>query len=148
MREIIKISSNPELLEKASIWFNSKWGVPVEAYRESMQENLSGAAVPQWYVVMENGGIIAGAGVIENDFHKRKDLAPNICAVFTEENYRHQGLMRKLLDHICTELKEGGVKNVYLLTDHTGFYEKCGFSFLCMVEEEGGGSSRCYERRL
>ena len=28
---------------------------------------------------------ISGAGVIENDFHDRKDLTPNLCALFVEE---------------------------------------------------------------
>ena len=29
-------------------------------------------------------------GVIENDFHDRKDLTPNVCAVYTEEDCRCQ----------------------------------------------------------
>ena len=39
-------------------------------------------AVPQWYVVLEGDNIIGGCGVIENDFHNRKDLTPNVCAVY------------------------------------------------------------------
>lgn len=35
-------------------------------------------------------------GVIENDFHDRKDLTPNVCAVYTEE-YRCQGVCRKYI---------------------------------------------------
>lgn len=31
------------------------------------------AAVPQWYLAMEGEWIIGGMGVIENDFHDRKD---------------------------------------------------------------------------
>lgn len=31
-------------------------------------------------------------GSIENDFHDRKDLTPNICAVYTEEAYRGRGI--------------------------------------------------------
>lgn len=50
------------------------------------------AAVPQWYVTLGGQGeILAGAGVIENDFHNRKDLSPNLCALFVEAPYRCQG---------------------------------------------------------
>ena len=37
-----------------------------------------------WYLCMLNNQIIAGVGVIENDFHDRKDLTPNICAMYVE----------------------------------------------------------------
>jgi len=49
-------------------------------------------AVPQWYVVVQGDKIIAGLGVIENDFHDRKDLSPNVCAVYVEEAYRCRGI--------------------------------------------------------
>ena len=39
-----------------------------------------------------------GAGVIENDFHDRKDLTPNVCAVYVEEHCRCQGIAGKLLE--------------------------------------------------
>ncbi len=40
---------------------------------------------------VSGGQIIGGIGVIENDFHDRKDLAPNVCAVYTEEDRRGDG---------------------------------------------------------
>lgn len=51
-----------------------------------------------------------------------------------------------MLDFVCRDLAAFGVKTVYLLTDHTGFYEKCGWSFLCMAEEDGGGFTRIYQK--
>lgn len=41
--------------------------------------------------------IIGGMGVIKNDFHDKKDLTPNVCAVYTEESYRKQGIAGVLL---------------------------------------------------
>ena len=42
--------------------------------------------ITQWYVIVDGQrNIIAGAGVIENDFHDRKDLTPDLCALFVEE---------------------------------------------------------------
>lgn len=31
-----------------------------------------------------------------------------------------------------------GVDTLYLVTDHTSFYERYGWEFLCMVQEEDG----------
>ena len=84
--EILKLREHSELASEAAEWFHSKWHIPVEEYTKSIQECLSGGCVPQWYVAVENGQIIGGIGVIENDFHDRKDLTPNVCAVYVEEN--------------------------------------------------------------
>ena len=136
----------PERLEEAAGWFHEKWGIPLEAYRESMQACVKGQTlVPQWYMVLdEQQHMVAGAGVIENDFHDRPDLHPNVCAVFVEAPYRLQGMARDLLDFVRTDMAHMGVKRLYLVTDHTSFYEKCGWSFLTMVHDRKGVPARMY----
>ncbi len=95
------------------------------------------SAVPRWYVISEGENIIAGIGVIENDFHDRRDLTPNVCAVYVEEKYRNQGIAWKMLDFVCKEFKAMGIETLYLVTDHTNFYERYGWKFLCMVQGDG-----------
>ena len=90
-----------------------------------MQQCLAGNhPVPQWYLALEQDRIIGGLGVIENDFHNRKDLTPNVCAVYTEEDHRLQGIAGALLARVCSDMKEQGIDTLYLLTDHTSFYER------------------------
>lgn len=91
---------------------------------------------------------MGGLGVIENDFHKRQDLRPNIYAVYVEKAWRGQGMARALLAYACTALAEMGEKEVFLLTDHVGFYEACGWEFWCMAEELNGGRARVYRKAL
>lgn len=106
------------------------------AYKESMQAAVENHnSIPQWYIVVEGNEIVAGAGVIENDFHKRKDLTPNLCALYVEEEYRCKGIVGKILDYVCNDMKEMGIETLYLITEHTSFYEKYDWTFLCMVEE-------------
>lgn len=136
--EMIRLVDRPDLKERAAQWFHEKWGIPLEAYRESMEECLTQkSAVPQWYLAMEEDQIIGGLGVIENDFHDRKDLSPNVCAVYTEEAKRGRGVAGALLDTVCTDMKERGIDTLYLVTDHTSFYERYGWEFLCMVQGDG-----------
>ena len=75
-------------MDTAAQWFNSKWGVPKEAYLECMQAYLSGESELGWYLCLDGEKIVGGMGVIENDFHDRKDLSPNVCAVYTEDSHR------------------------------------------------------------
>lgn len=131
------LRDRPELLNAAAHWFHEKWGIPEEAYRESMEESLrTDGPVPRWYVVLDGERIIGGVGVIENDFHLRRDLTPNVCALYVEEEYRKQGLARQLLNRACNEYASMGVHTLYLATEHTSFYERYGWEFYCMAQEE------------
>lgn len=147
--EILNLREHPELLDQAAEWFHAKWGVPLEAYRESMEQCLKcEGAVPQWYAAMDGGAIAGGLGVIENDFHDRKDLAPNVCAVYVEEARRCRGIAGALLNHVCADMAGLGVGTLYLLTDHTSFYERYGWEFFCMAQGDGEEQpSRMYVRR-
>lgn len=144
--EIIRLTDRPEIKEQAAQWFHEKWQIPLAAYRESMEACLAGTqAVPQWYAAMADQRIIGGMGVIENDFHNRKDLAPNVCAVYTEPEERGRGVAGALLRFVCADMKEKGISTLYLITDLTGFYERYGWRFLCMVQGDGEpGLTRMY----
>lgn len=135
--QFLSLSERPELKEYAADWFHNKWGVSKEAYLKCMDAYLSGDTEYGWYICLNEDKIVGGMGVIENDFHNRKDLKPNICAVYTEENYRKQGIAGRLLHMTVEDLRSKGISPVYLVTDHTGFYERYGWKFLCMVQGDG-----------
>ncbi len=142
---VLPVRDCPEMAEETAVWFHERWHVPLEAYRESIADCIGKkTGVPQWYVVMRENRIVAGCGVIENDFHERKDLAPNVCAVYVEEEYRKQGIAGHMLKYACEDMAAMGFDTLYLLTDHTGFYERYGWQFLCMVRGDGGELSRMY----
>ena len=131
------LREKPELKNEAAEWLHSKWGVPKEAYLECMDAYLKNETEYGWYFGMDGSRIVGSAGVIDNDFHDRKDLSPNVCAVYTEEDYRRQGIAGHLLHMAVEDLRAKGISPVYLVTDHTGFYERYGWEFLCMVQGDG-----------
>ena len=133
---VVKLSERRDLREAAARWFAAKWNVPIEAYRESIEASFA-AAVPSWYLCLDGERIAGGMGVIENDFHDRRDLSPNVCAVCTEPEYRGRGIAGKLLNFVCEDMHAHGIDTLYLLTDHTGFYERYGWEYLCHATSEG-----------
>lgn len=135
--QYITLRETPTIKDLAAEWFHSKWGVPKEAYLGCMNAYLNKETEYGWYLCLDDGKIIGGLGVIENDFHDRKDLTPNVCAVYTEEAYRGNGIAGHLLNMVVEDLKSKGITPLYLITDHTGFYEQYGWEFLCMVQGDG-----------
>ena len=138
----------PERMEQAARWFHSKWRVPEEAYLACMTAYLHRETEYGWYLCLNGEQIVGGMGVIENDFHDRKDLTPNVCAVYTEEAWRKRGIAGRLLNMVVEDMRAKGVSPLYLVTDHTGFYERYGWEFLCMVQGDGEpGMTRMYIHR-
>lgn len=157
---ILRVSEATEYAEALAEAMHGWWGIPLEAYRESIGEAIGNAkkratgngdtqtAVPEWYIVVDGGRIVGGAGVIENDFHPRRDLAPNLCALYVAESHRKRGIAGELLIHITENMHRRGVDTLYLLTDHECFYERYGWEYLCPVTSDGEESpSRMYVHR-
>ena len=83
----INLRQRPQLKEQAAAWFHTKWKIPQEAYLECINAYLNSETEYGWYLCLDGEKIIGGLGVIQNDFHNRKDLAPNVCALYTEQEY-------------------------------------------------------------
>lgn len=147
-RKYITLRDEPELKDAAAAWFHSKWGVPEQAYLDCMTAYLNRKTEYGWYLCLDGDRIIGGMGVIENDFHDRKDLTPNVCAVYTEEAFRGQGIAGRLLNIVVEDMRSKGISPLYLITDHIGFYERYGWEFFCMVQGDGEpGMTRMYVHR-
>ena len=53
--EILMLREHRECIKRAAAWFHAKWGVPQEAYEESMLACLEkNTTIPQW---RKHGGI-------------------------------------------------------------------------------------------
>ncbi len=133
----VNLRERPEIREKAAQWFSAKWKIPVEAYLECMDQYLNHENDYGWYLCLEQDEIAGGLGVIQNDFHDRRDLYPNICAVYVEKDRRNRGIAGRLLNMAVEDLRMHGISPVYLLTDHTAFYERYGWQFHCLAQGEG-----------
>ena len=118
----------PQLKEQAAAWFQTKWEIPQEAYLECINAYLNYETEYGWYLCLDGEKLIGGLGVI------KKDLSPNVCALYTEQEYRCQKIAGRLLGMVVEDLKSRGITPVYLITDHTNFYERYGWEFLCMVQ--------------
>ena len=145
---IISLRGRPEYCGRAARWFHEKWDVPESEYISSMNCCIAGGgAVPQRYIALDGEKITGGVGVIENDFHERRDLAPNVCALYVEPEHRGHGLARALLEHVCRDMADLGVVTLYLITDHEELYERLGWDFVTMVNcTDGSAPARLYRR--
>lgn len=145
---IFNLKDKKTLKEPLAEFFHSKWQIPKEEYLTSMNQACNHSTIiPSWYLVLDEDKIIAGAGVIENDFHQRTDLFPNVCALVVEKDYRGQGIAKKLLNHICQDMKQKGIDTLYLITDHASFYERLGWEYIGNILDNDQNEVRMYQHK-
>ncbi|MCC8138092.1 MAG: GNAT family N-acetyltransferase [Clostridiales bacterium] len=75
-------------------------------------------------------------------------LTPCIRFVYTFPQYRGHHYMGMLFDEIEKRAKNENVPAIYISTNHTGLYEKYGYSFYQMMKDMEGEPSRVYRKEL
>ena len=68
---------------------------------------------------------------------------------FRRSGLRGRGLAGALLAAACDDMARRGFAALYLITDHTAFYERYGWQYLCQVHPDGEeGTIRMYRKTL
>ncbi|WP_129707544.1 GNAT family N-acetyltransferase [Priestia megaterium] len=148
---IVNIREHVEYKDKAIEYIQSKWASKdsLKLYEDCITHSLkTNSCLPVWYLLEDEGGIIGCAGLITNDFISRMDLWPWVCALYIEESYRGKSLGEQLLLKLKEDTKKAGFDNLYLCTDHVGYYEKYDFSYIGDGYHPWGSSSRIYKANL
>lgn len=145
--EIISVRSNAGYLDRAIDYFSSKWPVARIVYQDCITNSLTTEnPIPQWYLLLNGTRDIIGCfGLIMNDFISRQDLWPWVCALYVDEAYRGHSFGAKMLEHGRREAKRLGFSKLYLATDHVGYYEKYGWSYIGDGYAANGEPGRIYE---
>jgi len=149
--QLIAIRDHPQYLNEAIMYFQKRWASKdsMRVYEDCLRHSLdTPSPLPRWYILLDGGKVIGGAGLITNDFISRMDLYPWFCALYVEEEYRGPSLGKLLMERAKKDAFLGGFNAMYLCTDHVGYYEKYGFEHIGAGYHPWGDSSRIYAIKL
>lgn len=149
--KVISIKEYPEYKDRAIKYFQGKWAneESMMVYEDCILNCITTPnPLPQWYLLMDGDKIIGCAGLITNDFISRMDLYPWVCAVYIEKEYRGHAYSSILLEKAKKDARNSGFSNLYLCTDHIGFYEHYDFTYIGTGYHPWGHGSRIYVANL
>ena len=148
--QVISVRENILYKEKVITYIQQSWDiVDPNIYRDCIEHCIdSSSLLPQWYILLKDDKIIGCAGLITNDFISRMDLYPWLAAVFIEEEFRGNNYASLLINRAKEDAKKMGFKHLYLCTDHDGYYEKLGFSYIGDGYHPWEEQSKIYEIEL
>ena len=142
--KIISVREQPEYLERAVGYFAEKFGVERRIYDDCISYSITtDSSLPRWYLLLKKDRIIGCCGIIIND------LYPWLAALYVEADERGQRLGSVLIEHALEQTGKLGFKKLYLATDHTGYYEEYGWTYLAQgYHPWENGESRIYEQQV
>lgn len=148
--KIVSIRENPDYKDSAIKYFQQSWkSVWPIIYEDAINHCINAKnKLPQWYLLEKENEIIGCSGLITNDFISRGDLYPWVCGIFIDENHRGNAYGSLLLDKAKADAKKFGFEDLYLCTEHVGYYEKYGFKYIGQGYHPWEDESRIYQIEL
>lgn len=147
---IRSIRETPGYKDAAIKYFQQSWkSVWPIIYEDAITHCINAKNdLPQWYLLEREDEILGCAGLITNDFISRGDLYPWVCALHIDEKHRGNAYGSLLLDKAKTDARRFGFKNLYLCTEHVGYYEKYNFEYVGQGYHPWQAESRIYQSEL
>lgn len=152
--KIYSLREHPDLLETFIAYFQRTWANPdsMAVYEDCMRHALTtDSPLPQWYLLADGhpscSPIVGCAGLITNDFISRMDLYPWLCALYIEPDFRGNNYGRLLIERCVRDAGRLGYPDISLATDHIGYYEHFGFSYIGTGYHPWGETSRIYRAK-
>ena len=127
--EILEFKNEAYILE---FFKNCNWGAAKFLYELIIQNKVEEVLGENTKIVVlvDNENVVSFATYAKRDCVKDDTMFPWIGFVYTNEDYRGKRYSQKVINYILDNAKNDGYSNIYLATDHIGFYEKYGFSYL------------------
>lgn len=145
--KIISVREQPQYAQQVIVYLQQCWSeVSPILYSDCVTHCIDAQnPLPQWYVLEKDGKFIGCAGLITNDFNSRMDLYPWFCALFIDESHRGNNFGLMLIKKAKEDAQKFGFANMYLSTEHIGYYEKYGFSYIGDGYHPWDDQSRIYK---
>jgi N-acetylglutamate synthase-like GNAT family acetyltransferase len=139
-------------VEEAAAYYHAKWGRPgnLPFFLDAIRHSARGVTgLPRFYLALDDDGRILGCcGLIANDFISRHDLIPWLCGLFVEEQVRGKALGAELMRRVEEDARAAGYREIFLTTDHDGYYERYGWQRIEDGHDPSGAATRIYRKLI
>lgn len=135
-------SSNKEQIKIIADWYFKEWGTPIER-TFSRLKNQPGKDLLFQLIALKESRLLATAGLgnqvgLLKVYGKFNHLKPWLALLYTEEDYRKQGIGKLLIDETERKAKALNLSTIYLYTfTAESLYTKCGWEKIDMVQYKG-----------
>lgn len=150
--QISNLADHPKHFQTVCTWVWEEWWRSEGSTMEDMvyftRHCLEKEEIPMTFVGLLEGKPVATASLWRSDPFSRQDLTPWLAAMYVIPERRGRGIGTLMQHHVIGEARRLEYLSIYLMTDHTGYYEKAGWSFLETAPLLNGKKTRLYRYNL
>ena len=100
------------------------------------------------FVAMADGRIVGMVTLMKTDYYPLPEIYPWVSTLFVSPEYRGNRISKSLIDFANEYANSLGFDTTYIPSEHTGLYEKYGYSYLKDITNYGGGTDRLYAKEI
>lgn len=100
------------------------------------------------FAALSDGGIVGYCTLLKTDYYPENRYSPWISSIFVDEKSRGNRISHALIEAAGDYARTKGVSRVYIPSDMTGFYEKCGFTKIDALENYGGDTDSIFAKDI
>ncbi|UVI33348.1 GNAT family N-acetyltransferase [Paenibacillus spongiae] len=137
-------------MDEVSEWFWHDWGggQSLDYMKYTTLHSAQRVRVPMLFITLADQRLVGTVSILMNDLRCRQDLYPWLTSLYVVEDMRNRGIGRLLQKRAIDEGRRAGYKNLYLITNHDGYYEKSGWIFKDLAPKMNGDFTRIYRKDL
>ena len=142
------ITKNSKLTDELLTILQTEWP---EAYvwLTDVIDDWSTTKLPQIIVATKNTQIIGYYSLVEKELIKDNlTYTPWLGTLFIRKKYRGMHYSPILIADACQRVKDMGYGNLFLATEHIGYYEKFGFIKIGSGQYLWGTTTKFYKKQL
>lgn len=149
MIRTVNLALVPQYFDKVFSSIYGEWGNGNPNFWKSwIRSSIRAEGIPSTYVVLSDDLYVGTFSIWNCDLQSRQDLSPWVGGIVVEHPFRGKGIGRYIQTEVKRILRQEGIKRAYLFTEHKGFYEKTGWSFVEDIYDEKDSIVRLYELSL
>ena len=105
---------------------------------DAIRDSARFRGIPSVFIALLEDQLVGSSAILENDMCSKPELSPWLAAVYVREDFRRQGIAKKLITRCIQEAVQSNVCVLYLYTEFAAkYYEKLGWSLMERCEYKG-----------
>lgn len=146
MLEVVSLADRKDLTETVARWRWQEWGqdLSLEYMKYQTEHNSQKNRLPMTFAALVNGEPAGTVAIWMNDLPSRQDLYPWLAGLYVVQELRGQGIAWQLQKKVIETVREHQYKEVFLYTNHIGYYERYGWEFVEPAPLRDGKLVRIY----
>lgn len=100
------------------------------------------------FIAVQDDEIIGFCTFMKEDYYPENRYSPWISSIFVDESHRGKRISHQMIETVIHYAKVYNFSKVYLPSDMTGFYEKCGFIQIDELKNYGGDVNNIFMRQI